>query len=121
MFALSWIEIKHKERHCQWEIPYNHIYYLYKEKLKGKKQRNCGIGIEKITKAIEENKLTENMLKMNVWSKKWCQFWTCSGKQSVIWLTLCCLSTILAIGWEIRILNFIEIVQYFSIKEFIVR
>ena len=52
---------------------------------------------------------------------KWYQLWICPVKQCLIWFKLLCLSRILAIRWEMRILNFIEIVQYFSIKESDVR
>ena len=47
--------------------------------------------------------------------KKFCQIWICPVKQCLIWFNLRCLSRILVISWEIRILNFIEIVSYFSI------
>ena len=53
--------------------------------------------------------------------KKWCQFRICPMKQCLIWLKLCCVSKILAISWEIRILNFIEIISCFSIKEYVIR
>ena len=45
--------------------------------------------------------------------KKWCQISICPVKQCLIWFKLYCLSKTLAeirISWEIRILNFIEIV-----------
>ena len=46
--------------------------------------------------------------------KKWCQIWISPVKHCLIWFKLHWLSRILEISWEIRILNFIEIV---SIKE----
>ena len=42
--------------------------------------------------------------------KKLHQIWVRPFKQCLIWFKLCCLSWILAINWEIRILNFTEIV-----------
>ena len=39
----------------------------------------------------------------------------------LVYFKLCCLGRILSISWEIRILNFIKIVQYFSIEESVVR
>ena len=42
--------------------------------------------------------------------KKWRQIWICSVKHCLIWFNLCCLSRILALSWEIQILNFTEIV-----------
>ena len=56
MLALSGIEIKRKRRHCQWENSSIHIHKIYKEKVKKEKQWNCRW--EKMSKAIEENKLT---------------------------------------------------------------
>ena len=44
------------------------------------------------------------------WSKKWCHIWLCPVKQCLIWFKPGCLTTILAIGWDVQILNFIEIV-----------
>ena len=44
-------------------------------------------------------------------SKKWCQIGICLVKHCLIWFNFCCLSIILAISWEIQILNFIKIVQ----------
>ena len=42
------------------------------------------------------------------------QIWHHPVNQCLIWFKLCCLNLILAISWEIRILNFIGIVYYFS-------
>ena len=42
--------------------------------------------------------------------RKWYQIWICPVKQCLIWFKLSCLNRVLAISWEIRILNFIEIV-----------
>ena len=42
--------------------------------------------------------------------KKWCQIWLCPVKQCLIWLKLRFLSKILAISWEIRMLNVIKII-----------
>ena len=44
-------------------------------------------------------------------SKKWCQIGICLVKHCLIWFNFCCLSIILAISWEVQILNFIKIVQ----------
>ena len=46
--------------------------------------------------------------------------WIGPAKQYLIWFKLHCLNRILAISWEIQILNFTEIV-YFSIKDFVDR
>ena len=46
--------------------------------------------------------------------------WICPAKQYLIWFKLHCLNRILAISWEIQILNVTEIV-YFSIKDFVDR
>ena len=48
----------------------------------------------------------------------WSIIWS---KHFLIWFKVCCLSRVLAISWEIWILNFIETVQYFSIKKSVVR
>ena len=48
--------------------------------------------------------------------KKWCQIWLCPVKQCLIWFKLCCLSKKLEITWEIRILNFIEIVNALKLR-----
>ena len=45
--------------------------------------------------------------------KKWCQIWICPVKQCLIRFKLYCLSRILAISWEIRTVNFIEILSRF--------
>ena len=45
--------------------------------------------------------------------KKWCQIRLCPVKQYLISFKLHCLSNILAISWEIRILNFVKIVCFF--------
>ena len=42
--------------------------------------------------------------------KIWRQIWFCSFKQCLVWIKLCCYSKILAIGREMRILDFITIV-----------
>ena len=55
-----------------------------------------------------------------LFDKKWCQIWLCPLKKCLIWFRLHCLSEIRAISWEKRILNFIKIVQYFSISESVV-
>ena len=41
---------------------------------------------------------------------KWWQIWICPVNQCLMWFKLCYLSRLLGISWEIRILNFIEIV-----------
>ena len=41
-FALSWFEIRHKRRHCQWENSFTHIRFIYKEKLKKKSSEIIG-------------------------------------------------------------------------------
>ena len=53
--------------------------------------------------------------------KAWCQIWICPVKPCPIWFKLHCLSRILAVSWEIRISNFIEIVWYVLIKKSVVR
>ena len=40
--------------------------------------------------------------------KKWYQIWICPAKHGLIWFKLLCFRSILAIGWEILILNLIE-------------
>ena len=55
------------------------------------------------------------------WANKWCQTWKCPARSCLTWVKIRYLSRILGISWEIQILNFIEIVWYFSIKESIVR
>ena len=49
--------------------------------------------------------------------KKKSQIWIWPVKQGLIWFKLLCSSRISAISWEMQILNFTEIVQYFSIKD----
>ena len=49
--------------------------------------------------------------------KKWCEVWMCPAKHCLYCFKRRCLSMVLATSWEIRILNFIEMVYYFSIKE----
>ena len=41
--------------------------------------------------------------------------WICTVKQCLIWFKFCCLCSILAINWEIWILNFIEIIEVYWI------
>ena len=53
--------------------------------------------------------------------KKWCQVWLFLVKQCLIWFKLRCLDPISALSWEIRILNLIEIVYFFLIKESAIR
>ena len=48
--------------------------------------------------------------------KKWCQIRLCPVKQCLISFKLHCLSNILAISWEIRILNFVKIVFFFQFR-----
>ena len=50
------------------------------------------------------------------WSKKWGQIWLCPVKQRPTWFNLCSFSIILAIGWEILILIFIEIALIFQLR-----
>ena len=52
--ALSWIETRHKRRHCQWENSFTNINYIYKKNQWKKKQWNWRS--EKMSKAVEENK-----------------------------------------------------------------
>ena len=54
-------------------------------------------------------------------NRKWCHIWIYLVKQCLIWFNLRCLHSILVIYWQIRILNFIEIIQNFSMKESVVR
>ena len=44
--------------------------------------------------------------------KEWCQIWICPFKQCLIWFKLRCFSRILAIGWEIQNLNFVDVVLW---------
>ena len=53
--------------------------------------------------------------------KNWCRIWICPVKQCLIWIKVYCFSRILAINWEIWVLNFIETDQYFSSKKSVVR
>ena len=48
--------------------------------------------------------------------KKLCQIWLRPVKQYLFWFKLCCLSRLLVINWEIWILNFIEIVYIFELR-----
>ena len=56
MLALSWIEIKHKRRYCQWKNLLIYVHEIYKRKLKKKKTVN--LLVRKMSKTIQENKLT---------------------------------------------------------------
>ena len=74
MLALSWIEGKHKRRHCQWENQFIHIKFI-----KRKNGWNCRW--KKISKAIEENKLTVT-IKRRLWGFSLCRKFTCTGKNN---------------------------------------
>ena len=66
IFALPWIEIRHKIRHCQWENSFTHIYYNHKFIITNymKNQWNCKE--KKVSEAIEENKKKVSIKKL-VW------------------------------------------------------
>ena len=51
--------------------------------------------------------------------KKWRQIWLRPVKQYLFWFKLCCLSRMLVINWEIWILNFIEIVYIFELRNLV--
>ena len=53
--------------------------------------------------------------------KKMISDWLCLVKQFLIWFKLHWLSRILALSWEMRISNFIEVVSDFSIQESFIR
>ena len=55
------------------------------------------------------------------YQRKWLQIWVCPIKHCLIWFKRRCLRLILAISWEVRILNFLDVVYYFSSKESVVR
>ena len=94
------------------------IYYIRFKYIPWKNVWFCIISIVLIhfSHKIEKFRFLKSLKYFNFfWEKKWCQIWICPIKQFLIWFKLRCLSRILEISWEIRTLNFIKAVQYFSI------
>ena len=70
----------------------------------------------------EKFQLWKSLKYFNIfWSKKVLQAWMCPVRQFLIWFKLRCLSSVLAISWEIWSLNLFEIVWRFSIKDSVVK
>ena len=54
IFVLSWIEIRQKIRHSQWENSFTHIRYIYNQKFK--KKINKIADEKKMSGEVEESK-----------------------------------------------------------------
>ena len=79
MPPLLWIEIKLIACHSQGENSFTHFHWMYKEKLNKKERRTCRW--ERMSKAIEENKLTV-MIKRLFWRFNLCLKFMCADKNN---------------------------------------